>query len=317
MKNISNNSPLGKLTLLLNIVVLVFFVITMIFLVKFDKTNVAVVAERPTHEKAYENYIMAHHPLKQDSAEVAYYQYKLDTLQQKVAKAEKAEKASINDMINSTKTTLAEKKKLQAQHEAELATLETEYKPLDDKWNEMNANNDKAKSTFLVMAIITLVAFLAKILVFATYNYKNNKNIHAAAPWMKDGMPAWLSYVAWFVPIYNLIKPLSFFKEIWEETDYVLEKNNIVEKNENNIDNSGLHMGIWWIFLLISCWLMNFILFATFFKEGALFVKANHNAMTIVAIVIMVIAMAEETYLILKYNKMNKLMADNANKLND
>ena len=57
--------------------------------------------------------------------------------------------------------------------------------------------------------------------------------------------------------------------EIWEESEYVLERNNIVER-KNTTDNTGLHMGIWWTFLLISVWLMNIILFLTFFKEGAL-----------------------------------------------
>lgn len=316
MKNITNNSRWGKLTLLLNIAVLVFFIISMLSLMKFDKTNTLVVSERPVYEKAYEDYIMAQHPLKQDSAEVAYYQYKLDTLQQKLAKVEKAAKADINDMINTTKTTLGEKKKLQAQHQEDLAKLETEYKPINDNWNKINDDNAKSKKGFIVIAVITGLLFIVKLLLFGTYNYKNSKNIHEAAAWMKDGMPSWIAYASWFIPIYNLIKPLTFFKEIWEESEYVLERNNIVER-KNTTDNTGLHMGIWWTFLLISVWLMNIILFLTFFKEGALFVKANHGAMAIIAIIIMVIAMAEETMLILNYNKINKQMVDNADKLND
>lgn len=316
MKNITNNSRWGKLTLLLNIAVLVFFIISMLSLMKFDKTNTLVVSERPVYEKAYEDYIMAQHPLKQDSAEVAYYQYKLDTLQQKLAKAEKAAKADINDMINTTKETLGEKKKLQSQHQADLASLESEYKPINDNWNKINDDNAKSKKGFIVIAVITGLLFIVKLLLFGTYNYKNSKNIHEAAAWMKDGMPSWIAYASWFIPIYNLIKPLTFFKEIWEESEYVLERNNIVER-KNTTDNTGLHMGIWWTFLLISVWLMNIILFLTFFKEGALFVKANHSAMAIIAIIIMVIAMAEETMIILNYNKINKQMVDNADKLND
>lgn len=316
MKNITNNSRWGKLTLLLNIAVLVFFIISMLSLMKFDKTNTLVVSERPVHEKAYEDYIMAQHPLKQDSTEVAYYQYKLDTLQQKLAKVEKAEKASISDMINTTKTTLGEKKKLQAQHQEDLAKLETEYKPINDNWNKINDDNAKSKKGFIAMAVITLLLFIVKLLLFGTYNYKNSKNLHEAAAWMKDGMPSWIAYASWFIPVYNLMKPLTFFKEIWEESEYVLERNNIVER-KNTTDNTGLHMGIWWTFLLISVWLMNLVLFLTFFKEGAFFVKANHGAMAIIAVIIMVIAMAEETMLILNYNKINKMMVDNADKLND
>ena len=160
MKNITNNSRWGKLTLLLNIAVLVFFIISMLSLMKFDKTN------RPVYEKAYEDYIMAQHPLKQDSAEVAYYQYKLDTLQQKLAKAEKAAKADINDMINTTKETLGEKKKLQSQHQADLASLESEYKPINDNWNKINDDNAKSKKGFIVIAVITGLLFIVKLLLF-------------------------------------------------------------------------------------------------------------------------------------------------------
>ena len=66
--------------------------------------------------------------------------------------------------------------------------------------------------------------------------------------------------------------------------------------------------------VLVSVWLMNFILYKTFFSEGPLFLKFNHGSMTIVAIVIMVLCMLMESYLILSYNKKNKLMADNEDK---
>ena len=131
---------------------------------------------------------------------------------------------------------------------------------------------------------------------------------------MKDGMKPWMSYVAWFVPIYNLIKPLSFFKEVWEETDYALENVGALERDENKVDNSGLVMSIWWGFLLVSVWLMNFVLFSTFFREGAFFTKANHGTMVVVAIVIMVICMALETLLIMKYNRKNVLLLKNEDK---
>jgi hypothetical protein len=73
-------------------------------------------------------------------------------------------------------------------------------------------------------------------------------------------------------------------------------------------------MSIWWAFLLISVWLMNFVLFSTFFREGAFYVKANHGTMVVVAIVIMLITMCLETYLILQYNKKNKMLLDNESK---
>ena len=313
MKKLTDNTKLGLLILLCNSVVLVLFIISMLFLMKFDKTNTAVIQERNHYNGLYESYAMAQHPLKQDSAEVAYYQYKLDTLQQKTA-ATKDERKALAESIEVTKQTLADKKKLQQDNLAKLAELENEFAPAQQTWDQLNADNNAAKKSFWVLAGITIFAFLLKTFVFAVWGARNNKNLRAIAPWMKDGMKPWMSYVAWFVPIYNLIKPLSFFKEVWEETDYALEHVGALERDENKVDNSGLVMSIWWGFLLVSVWLMNFVLFSTFFREGAFFTKANHGTMVVVAIVIMVICMALETLLIMKYNRKNELLLKNEDK---
>lgn len=313
MKKLTDNTKLGLLILLCNSVVLALFIISMLFLMKFDKTNTAVIQERNHYNGLYESYAMAQHPLKQDSAEVAYYQYKLDTLQQKTA-ATKDERKALAESIEVTKQTLADKKKLQQDNLAKLAELKNEFAPAQQTWDQLNADNNAAKKSFWVLAGITIFAFLLKTFVFAVWGARNNKNLHAIAPWMKDGMKPWMSYVAWFVPIYNLIKPLSFFKEVWEETDYALENVGAVERDENKVDNSGLVMSIWWGFLLVSVWLMNFVLFSTFFREGAFYTKANHGTMVVVAIVIMVICMALETLLIMKYNRKNELLLKNEDK---
>ena len=93
-----------------------------------------------------------------------------------------------------------------------------------------------------------------------------------------------------------------------------MEYAGIVQRDENKIDNSHLYMGIWWFMLLISVWLMNFVLYSTFFREGAFFVKTNHAAIVIVAIVIMIVTMIYESSLILQYNKKNKQLLDNESK---
>lgn len=316
MKNITNNSLWSKLTLLLNVLLLVLFVVSMIFLMKFDKTNLMVVDARAGYEKSYENYVMAQHPLKQDSAEVAYYQYKLDTLQQKLPNVDRAGRKALEESISVTKNTLSDKQKTMKEHVDQLAAYEAEYTPLKEEWDALNEANDKAKSSFVVIALITLVVFICKIFTFATWNYKNSINLHNICHWMKDGMPAWMSYVSWIIPVYNLLKPVSFFKEIWEETDYALEDKGIVkiEDKDKYVDNSGLHLGIWWILTLCSVWLMNFILYKTFFTEGPLFVKANHGNIAIVAVVLLVLCLAEECFLLFTYNKKNKMLVDNADK---
>lgn len=313
MKKLTDNTSLGKLILLCNVVVLILFIISMLFLMKFDKTNTAVIQERDHYNGLYESYATAQHPLRQDSAEVAYYQYKLDTLQQKTA-ATKDEKKALSESIEVTKQTLADKKKLQEEHIASVAKLQQEYAPAQQKWEQLNQDNDAAKKKFWVIAVLTIIAFVAKTLVFAFWGAKNNKNLRAIAPWMKNGMKPWMSYVAWFVPIYNLIKPLSFFKEVWNETDYALENVGAVARDENKVDNSNLYMSIWWGLLICSVWVMNFILFSTFFREGAFYAKASHGAMVVVAIVIMIVCILMEASLILQYNKKNKQLIENEDK---
>lgn len=313
MKKITNNANFGKLTLILNAVVLILFIISMVFLMKFDKTNIVVVQEEKGYETAYEEYVMAQHPLKQDSAEVAYYQYKLDTLSQKTVSG-KDEKKALSEQIQMTKETLSEKQKAMEEHIASVADIEKSYGEIKEHWDAINADNDKAKSAFWVIAIITIVAFLAKTVVLATYGYKNSKNIHEAAGWMKNGMKPYISYLSWFVPIYNLLKPVSFIKEVWEETDYILEDKAIVADSKQKVDNSGIHLGIWWTLMLCSVWIMNFILYKTFFTVGPLFIKANHGTIAVVAIVVMVLCMLEECFLILTYNKKNKMLVDNVDK---
>lgn len=315
MKKITDNSLWSKLTLLLNVLLLVLFVVSMLFLMKFDKTNMKVVEARPAYEKTYESYVMAQHPLKQDSAEVAYYQYKLDTLQQKLPKVDKAGKKALEESISVTKETLSQKQKTMQEHLDQVAEQEAEYIPMKEEWDTLEKDNAGTRSAFIVMAAITLAVFLCKIFTFATWNYRNSLNLHNIAHWMKDGMPAWMSYVSWIIPVYNLLKPVSFFKEIWDETDYCLEDKGVVDNiGDKGVDNSGIHIGIWWILTLCGVWLMNFILYKTFFTEGPLFLKANHGNMTVVAIVVLVLCLAEECYLLISYNKKNKLLVDNADK---
>ena len=315
MKKLTDNTKLGKLVLLCNVLVFVLFVISMLNLIKFDKTNNAVIDERANYNKLYENYATAQHPLRQDSAEVAYYQYKLDTLQQKTALS-KDEKNALAESIEVTKQTLADKQKQREAHLKAVAEYEKEYTPTHENWLKLNADNTSAKKSFWIWACITIVFFLIKTLLFAKWGADNNRNLRNVAPWMKSGMKPYSAYIAWFVPFINLIRPLSFYKELWNETDYALESVADKERDENNIDNSNLYMSIWWAFLLCSVWLMNFVLFGTFFREGALFVKTNHLTMIIVAVVIMVITMCIETLIILNYNKKNLKLIENEDKFN-
>jgi peptidoglycan hydrolase CwlO-like protein len=123
MKKISNNVFLGRLTQILNVAILVLFVLSIVFLLKFDKINVVKVTSEPSYLKAKDHLHAVEHPLKQNQAEVEYYAYKLDTLskhQATVAKDKKAAK-SLQEDIDRTKKTLSDKQEALAQTEQAIA----------------------------------------------------------------------------------------------------------------------------------------------------------------------------------------------------
>ncbi|MCQ2271901.1 MAG: DUF4328 domain-containing protein [Bacteroidales bacterium] len=312
MKKISNNSSFGKLTQILNLLLLVFFILSMVFLLKFDKVNVNKVVEEPAYLAAKENLHTIEHPLKQNQAEVEYYAFKLDTLQKHLATADKKTAKTLKEDIDRTKNTLSEKEKALAETEAAIAEGKANFEPVETAYNNICDQTQKAFNTFLIVLIITLVCFIVKIVVWAIWNYKNSITLRNACSWMeKASHPAW-AFAAWIIPVYHLIKPYTFFHEIYDETEYALQDKGIIEKN--NSSDGDFRMGFWWGLNLISVIVMSVLLYATFFGYGPSFYKLNHTTMAIVAICFWAFYIAMEIIIINKYNKMNKLMAENESK---
>ncbi|MBR4535840.1 MAG: DUF4328 domain-containing protein [Bacteroidales bacterium] len=314
MKKISNNVFLGRLTQILNVAVLVLFVLSIVFLLKFDKVNVVKVGSEPSYLKAKEHLHSVEHPLKQNQAEVDYYAYKLDTLskhQSAVAKDKKAVK-SLQEDIDRTKKTLSEKQEALAQTEKAIAEEKVLFEPIEAEYNDLVDQTSKAEGTFSVVAMITLVLFLIKIVVWAVWTYKNSKSLRGVCPWMtKAAAPSW-AFWGWIIPVYNLIKPYTFFNELYEETEYALTDKNIVPEDSKG-DNDFL-LGFWWGMLLFAVCLCNFILLSAFFGEGPAFYKLNHNTVAVVAIIFWLVYVLMEVLIVGKYNKMNKMMLDNEDK---
>ncbi len=314
MKKISNNVFLGRLTQILNVAILVFFVISIVFLLKFDKVNVVKVAEEPSYLKAKEHLHSVEHPLKQNQAEVDYYAYKLDTLTQHlnvVANDKKAAK-SVQEDIDRTKKTLAEKKEALAQTEQAIADEKAVFEPVEAEYNDLVDRSAQAKSTFNIVAAITFILFLLKVVVWAVWNYKNSKNLRNVCPWMdKAAAPSW-AFWGWIIPVYNLIKPYSFFNEIYNETEYALSNKNILP--EDNKSDNDFMLGFWWGMFLMTVCLFSLILSSTFFGNGPSFYKLNHNTVAIVSIIFWLVYVLIEIMVAGKYNKMNKLMVDNEDK---
>lgn len=311
MKKISNNALFGRLAQILNVVILLFFILSVIFLLKFDKENVVMVNSEPSFLKAKDHLHSVEHPLKQNQAEVEYYAYKLDTLTQHqaaVAKDKKAVKALQED-IDRTKKTLGEKKEALAQTEQAIADERVAFEPIEAEYNDMVAQTEAAKKNYNVFLCITVILFVLKVLIWAIWNYKNSKNLRAVCPWMeKATAPSW-AFWGWIIPVYNLIKPYTFFNEVYEETEYALTDKNVIPADSKG-DNDFV-LGFWWGMFLLAVCVMSIFLFSTFFGEGPAFYKLNHTSVAVAAIVLWCVYVLMEIVVINKYNKMNKLMVDN------
>ena len=112
--------------------------------------------------------------------------------------------------------------------------------------------------------------------------------------------------------MYNLIKPYTFFNELYEETEYALTDKNIIPENPKS-DNDFL-LGFWWGMFLMTVCLFSFILVSTFFGNGPAFYKLNHNTVAVVSIIFWLVYVLMEIMVVGKYNKMNKMMVDNEDK---
>lgn len=314
MKKISNNVFLGRLTQILNVAILVLFVLSIVFLLKFDKINVVKVGAEPSYLKAKDHLHAVEHPLKQNQAEVEYYAYKLDTLskhQAAVAKDKKAAK-SLQEDIDRTKKTLADKQEALSQTEQAIADEKAVFEPIEAEYNDFVDQTAKAEGTFNVVAMITMVLFLIKIVVWAVWTYKNSKSLRNVCPWMTKAAASSWAFWGWIIPVYNLIKPYTFFNELYEETEYALTDKNIIPEDSKG-DNDFL-LGFWWGMFLMTVCLINFILVTTFFGNGPAFYKLNHNTVAIVAIIFWLVYVLMEIMVVGKYNKMNKMMVDNEDK---
>lgn len=311
MKNITNNAKQAKITMLLNGLVLVFFVISMIFLLNFDKKNRALLSDRPTYQFYQDALRTAEQPLKQHTAEVDYYKVKLDTLNANKPENKK-ELKTWQEEVKRVEGMIKEKEEQLASTDSTITAAKAEFAPVEEAYTALENDMASARGTYKLMIWLTIAILIVKIAMFAWWNFKNSKNLHEVAPWMSKGNKPFWAFVGWIIPVYNFIKPFSFFNELFDETNYVLADKGITKADPN--EDNEFFLGLWWGFLLISFLIISWFLHATFFTEGAMFVKLNHTGVAVTAIVFWAIYLLIETYLINKYNVMNKKMAENSDK---
>lgn len=311
MKKITNNAMWGKIAILLNFLIIISFVLSMFFLMKFDKVNTELVDIKPTYESATVKMHDARQPMRKDSAAVAFYSTKLDSLKT-VIPQNAAEKKVVADELKRVSGILEDEMAKKERTDSIVLATEKQYLPIKAKYDEISQTTEKKSNSFSLLAYITFFLLLGKILVFAYWNYKNSKNLHQIANWMKNGHAPYWSFLAWLIPVYNLIKPYNVFSEIMNESQYLLAGKAELPKKEN--DNTEFLLGIWWAMVLLALVICSFILYSTFFTEGPMYWKFSHLSVVVTAIIIWFIYLLIDILMIIKYNKLNKLMIDNESK---
>lgn len=310
-KNFKNNRIWGIVTIILNGLILSFFAFALSFLMKFDKVNIDFVDIKPIYEEKTIAMYEARQPMRQDSAAVAYYSKRVDSLQ-KMTPTNAAERKVVTAELKRVSEILTSEIAKKERTDSIVNATEVEYEPIRTQYEDIQKDVSAKYTFFKNLIFVIALFFLLKVLTFAFWSYRNSKNLHGIASWMKDGHAPYWTFLSWFIPIYNLIKPFNVTNELMNETEYILTEKEILPKQK--YDNTEFLLGLWWAFLLVAVVICSFILNATFFSEGPMFWKLSHLSMAISTFIIWVIYLALEVLVILKYNKYNKLFIENASK---
>lgn len=313
MKKITNNARWTKISMILNVLILVTFVIMTVFMNKFDKENSQLVAKKNQYETGLDSLKTIEHPRKLALQEFEYYSHKVDTLKAQTPPTKKEELKVYTETLERNIKYLEENKANLAKVDSTINAATEAFAPIKTEYETLMANADVQKGKFHTWMIITIVLVVFKLAAFATWNYFNLKNLHNVSVWMKKGTQPFWAYVSWIIPVYFFIKPYSVANEIWEETEYALVDKKIVEKDKIS-PNTEFNVSLWWCLLLVAMVFIPIIFNSTFFSVSPMYFKFNHTIVTNVGIVCWIVYMVMDIALMLKYNKLNNLMVENEDK---
>ena len=309
MKKITNNASLGKLAMLFNVLILSMFIVSMVCLMSFDKVNIKLVRETPGYEAAARELSDVERPRRQAQAEVDYYAEKLDTLKVHAIPTDKKKAKEHQEELDRVTNTLGEKEtelaKIDAAIQAQLILFEAVKMPHYDLMNQVYS----AKKAFNIVLWLTILLFVAKVLSFAAWNYKNLQNLRITSPWMNKSTSPYWAYLSWFVPGYNFIKPYMVYAEIYNETQYILLDKNLIKNDKDT--NSDFSLGLWWGLLLMAAVVMPYILSATFFGSGPMNYKFSHVGVVMAITAFWTLYLLLESILIHRTIKMNQILFAN------
>jgi hypothetical protein len=314
MRKITNNAKLGKISMLLNVLILISFIFSMVMLMKFDKVNVKLVENEPIYTKGVEKMQEVEKPRRQAAAEYDFHKNRLDSLTKISLVADKASLKSIQSEVNRYTESVNEKKAALHSIDSLIAIEQMMFEPIQKVYQDYETQTNETKGNFHIAIYITIFIFLLKIITFGYYNVINLKNLRVSSPWMSKSTSPYWGLLAWLIPAYNFIKPYTVFAEIWNETDYILKDKGIVPSDTKE-DNSDFYLGLWWGFFLITFLVMTIIINSTFFGTDAMYNKLSHSGVAIVTLILWVVFFIQDTIIIRKFNKMNQLLFANQSKL--
>ena len=354
MKKITNNVGLGKLTMLLDAIIAVCIIISVVLLIRFDKVNVQYQNTKPVYDAYVQDSLRLEQVIgdcqkKIDNAEEqkAILNTKIDSLKAEykaVEKDRKVEKKVKDDLQNAIKfdedqynsfvTAITADSTTQVQAGDTLQLNRVANAEMIGRYTQLEQDSKGPRSAYNVMIVITLLLLIGKIVFFALWSFKNMKNVHTVSPWMeKSTKPMW-AFLGWCIPVYNLMKPCSFFSELWDETKYILKSKEIVTDDDD--ENQMEFIGLWWgLHLFAKCilplvvgglmvcfnyWFLpiagtDFLNMGVFFGIRGFFLNLNHTFVAILVILAWLLYMGYEIYMVNSYNKMNKMLVDNESKL--
>lgn len=353
MKKITNNVGLGKLTMLLDAVIAVCIIISVVLLIRFDKVNVQYQNTKPVYDAYVQDSLRLEQVIgdcqkKINNAEEqkGILTVKIDSLKAEykvVEKDRKVEKKVKDDLQNAIKfdedqynsfvTAITEDSTTQVLASDTLKMSRVANADMINTYTQLEQNSKSPRMAYNVMIIITILLFIAKVVFFAYWSFKNMKNVHAVSPWMeKSTKPIW-AILGWCIPVYNLMKPCSVFSEMWDETKYILKSKEIANDDD---DNQMEFIGLWWgLHLFAKCilplvvgglmvcfnyWFLpiagtDFLNMGVFFGIRGFFLNLNHTFVAILVILAWLLYMGYEIYMVNSYNKMNQMLVDNESKL--
>jgi len=312
MKKKSNNSKLGNIALILNILIFTVFVVFLCTLRVFDKANVEYQRFLPTYTSASDALRTAQQPTRQDSAFVAQYQYRVDTMSAKPVPASRKEAETHNAELTRLKKLLNEKIAVKNSDDSIVALKKNIFTPIESEYHRLENVRMDNKTTCSVWIIILIILVIGKIVVWTIWTYKNAKNVRNIATWASKSSKLFWAWLAWIIPILNFFKPYAFFNELWDDTDYLLKDRNILPPTDKKGEyTNDLYIGLWWGLFLSSMIGISIFLNYTFFNTGAFYNKLNHLNVIIVSAICWALYLAIECVVINKYNTLNKLMSEN------